>query len=157
VVYIRRIYMVSGQRYLLVLVVTIFSRKSCQEQRVVHLHCCVASFVQQTRGKCVDCRCCEEWCLVPSQKPRSGCRLPTRHAWGLGKSGGVEGRFQKRLHGERGTKRKIWISGNKGYKKEELDQWGSTEEMPENVHFCILMAATHSHFIRDPHYVSTKV
>ena len=27
-------------------------------------------------------------------------------------------------------------------------QRGLTEEMPENVHFCIQKAATHSHFIR---------
>jgi len=30
----------------------------------------------------------------------------------------------------------------------EVSQRGSTEEMPENVHFCIEKAATHSHFIQ---------
>ena len=29
-----------------------------------------------------------------------------------------------------------------------ISQRGSTEEMPENVHFCIQKAAMHSHFIR---------
>ena len=29
-----------------------------------------------------------------------------------------------------------------------ISQRGSTEEMPENAHFCIQKAATHSHFIQ---------
>ena len=33
-------------------------------------------------------------------------------------------------------------------KSPQVCQRGLTEEMPENVHFCIQKAATHSHFIR---------
>jgi hypothetical protein len=37
-----------------------------------------------------------------------------------------------------------------------FNQRGSTEEMPENAHFCIQKAATYSHFIRSTPF-STKV
>jgi hypothetical protein len=43
--------------------------------------------------------------------------------------------------------RKAVVGAETAYKGQKL-QRGSTEEMPEDVNFCIQKAATHSHFIR---------